>query len=183
MGVNFKDVMVALGQVEGYLGHDCSGIVSGIGSRVTNVCIDDRVCAMGRGTFSTTLECDALNAIRIPDEMTFPEGASIPLIFCTAYYSLVTVARLQPGESVLIHAAAGGVGQAAIMIAQMIGAEIFASVGHETKKEHLAAVYGLHRDRIFSSRGPHFGRQILEITNQMGVRCCLELPPWRALEN
>ena len=48
MGVNFKDVVVALGQVEGYLGHDCSGIVSEIGSRVTNVCISDCVCALGR---------------------------------------------------------------------------------------------------------------------------------------
>ena len=169
MGVNFKDVVVALGQVEGYLGHDCSGIVTEIGSCVTNVCIGDRVCALGRETFSTTLECDALNAIKIPDEMTFPDGASIPAIFCTAYYSLVTVAYLQRGESVLIHAAAGGVGQAAIMIAQMIGAEIFATVGHETKKEHLATVYGLRRDRIFSSRSPHFGREILATTDQKGV--------------
>ena len=101
--------------------------------------------------------------------MTFPEGASIPAVFCTAYYSLITVAHLQRGENILIHAGAGGVGQAAIMIAQMIGAEIFATVGHEKKKEHLAAVYGLRRDRIFSSRSPQFGRQILETTNQMGV--------------
>ena len=169
MGVNFKDVMVTLGQVEGYLGHDCSGIVSEIGSSVTNVCVGDRVCALGRETFSTTLECNALNAIKIPDEMSFPDGASIPAVFCTAYYSLVTIAQLRRGESVLIHAAAGGVGQAAIMIAQMIGADIYATVGNETKKEHLLAVYGLRADRIFSSRSAHFGQQIREATNQIGV--------------
>ena len=169
MGVNFKDVMVTLGQVEGYLGHDCSGIVSEIGSSVTNVCVGDRVCALGRETFSTTLECSALNAIKIPDEMSFPDGASIPAVFCTAYYSLVTIAQLRRGESVLIHAAAGGVGQAAIMIAQMIGAEIYTTVGNETKKQHLTAIYRLRSDRIFSSRSPHFGQQIREATNQRGV--------------
>ena len=169
MGVNFKDVMVTLGQVEGYLGHDCSGIVSEIGSSVTNVCVGDRVCALGHETFSTNLECNALNAIKIPHEMSFPDGASIPAVFCTAYYSLVTIAQLRRGESVLIHAAAGGVGQAAIMIAQMIRADIYATVGSETKKEHLVSVYGIRNDRIFSSRSPHFGQQIREATNQIGV--------------
>lgn len=169
MGVNFKDVMVTLGQVEGYLGHDCSGIVSEIGSSVTNICVGDRVCAIGREAFSTILECNALNAIKIPDEMSFPDGASIAAVFCTAYYSLVTIAQLRRGESVLIHAAAGGVGQAAIMIAQMIGADIYATVGNEIKKEHLVAVYGLRSDRIFLSRSPHFGKQVQEATNQIGV--------------
>ena len=169
MGVNFKDVMVTLGQVDGFLGHDCSGIVSEIGGGVTNVCVGDRVCALGRDTFSTNLECNALNAVKIPDEMSFPDAASIPAVFSTAYYSLATIAKLQRGESVLIHAAAGGVGQAAIMIAQMIGAEIYATVGHETKKEHLIAVYGLRSDHIFSSRSPDFGQQIREATNQKGI--------------
>ena len=169
MGVNFKDVMVTLGQVEGYLGHDCSGIVSEIGSSVTNFCVGDRVCALGRETFSTSLECNALNAIKIPDGMSFPDAASIPAVFCTAYYSLVTIAQLRRGESVLIHAGAGGVGQAAIMIAQMIGADIYATVGSETKKEHLVSVYGLRSDRIFSSRSPQFGQLLREATNQIGV--------------
>lgn len=169
MGVNFKDVMVALGQVEGYLGQDCSGVVSEIGKSVTNVCVGDRVCASGCETFSTVLECNSLNAIRIPEEMTFTEGASVLAVFCTAYYCLVTVAHLQQGESVLVHAGAGGVGQAAIIIAQMIGAEIYTTVGNDTKKEHLGALYGLRSDRIFSSRNPQFGRQIQEMTNQKGV--------------
>lgn len=66
--------------------------------------------------------------------MSSTDAASIPAGFCTAYYSLVAVARLQRGESVLTHAAAGGVGQAAIMISQMIGAEISATVGSEEKR-------------------------------------------------
>ena len=169
MGVNFKDVMVTLGQVEGFLGHDCSGIVSEVGTGVTKLCVGDRVCALGRDTFSTIMECNALMAIKVPDGMSFSDAASIPAVFCTAYYSLVTVAKLQRGESVLIHAAAGGVGQAAIMIAQVIGAKIYATVGHETKKEHLIAVYGLRSDRIFSSRSPDFGQQACQATNQKGI--------------
>ena len=101
--------------------------------------------------------------------MTFSEAASIPVIFCTAYYCLVTVAHLQRGESILIHAAAGGVGQAAIMIAQMIGAEIYATVGNDQKKEHLVTTYGLLTDQIFSSRNPHFGDQIRRATDERGV--------------
>ena len=169
MGVNFRDVMVLLGHIDGFLGHDCSGVVSEIGSGVTNVCVGDRVCALGRDTFSTNLECNALNAVQIPDEMSFPDAASIPAVFCTAYYSLVTIAKLQRGESVLIHAAAGGVGQAAMIIAQMIGADIYATVGNESKKEHLIAVYGLRSDRIFSSRCSDFGQEIREATNQLGI--------------
>ena len=169
MAVNFKDVVVALGQVDGYLGHDCSGIVTQTGGKVTHVSVGDRVCALGRETFSTVLECNALQAVKIPDNMNFTDAAAIPAVFCTSLYSLVNVARLQAGESVLIHAAAGGVGQAAIMIAQMIGADIYATVGSEEKKEHLMATYGLHRDQIFSSRTPIFAQQIRDKTHQRGV--------------
>ncbi|KAL8928323.1 MAG: hypothetical protein Q9172_001007 [Xanthocarpia lactea] len=169
MAVNFKDVVVALGQVDGYLGHDCSGIVTQTGGKVTHVSVGDRVCALGRDSFSTVLECNALQAVKIPDDMNFTDAAAIPAVFCTSLYSLVNVARLQAGESVLIHAAAGGVGQAAIMIAQMIGAGIYATVGSEEKKEHLVATYGLHRDQIFSSRTPVFAQQIRDKTHQRGV--------------
>lgn len=169
IGINFKDVVVALVRVEGYIGQECSGVVSEIGSSVTNVCVGDCVCASGCETFSTTLECNALNSIKIPDEKTFTDGASIPAVFCTAYYSLATVAHLRRGELVLIHAAAGGVGQAVLMIVQMFGADIYATVGSETKKEHLIAVYGLRSDRIFSSRSPRFGQQIREMTDGTGI--------------
>ena len=169
MGINFKDVVVALGQVEGYLGYDCSGIVSAVGDDVKHLSVGDRVCAAGRETFSTFIECNSLNAVKIPDEMTFAEAASIPAIFCTAYYSLITIAHLQQGESVLIHAAAGGVGQAAIMLAQVIGADIYATVGSDSKKEHLMNVYGLTQDRIFSSRSPYFSQQVRDATKQRGV--------------
>ncbi|KAL8964582.1 MAG: hypothetical protein Q9183_004352, partial [Haloplaca sp. 2 TL-2023] len=169
MGVNFKDVVVALGQVDGYLGHDCSGIVTAIGSKVTNVSVGDRVCALARETFSTVLECNALSAVKIPDDIAFTEAASIPAVFCTAYYSLINVARLQAGESVLIHAAAGGVGQAAIMIAQMIGAEIYVTVGSDWKKDHLVATYGIPSNHILNSRTAAFGQEIRELTHQRGV--------------
>ena len=101
--------------------------------------------------------------------MSFTDAASIPAVFCTAYYSLIKVARLQAGESILIQAAAGGVGQAAIMIAQMIGAEIYVTVGSEAKKEHLIATYGIPLNHISNSRTAAFGPEIRQLAHKRGV--------------
>lgn len=81
--------------------------------------------------------------------MSFEVAATIPVVYCTAFYSLVDLANLRKGESVLIHAAAGGVGQAAIILSQMIGAEIFCTVGSLSKKEHLMQEYNIPEDHIF----------------------------------
>jgi NADPH:quinone reductase-like Zn-dependent oxidoreductase len=93
----------------------------------------------------------------------------MPLIFLTAYYALVTVGRLQPDETVLIHAAAGGVGQAAIAIAQYIGAEIYATVGSPEKRQLLIEQYGIPDDHIFSSRDTSFAKGVMRATNGLGV--------------
>lgn len=85
------------------------------------------------GCFQTFARTKEVCVVRIPDDVTFEKVARIPVIFCTALYCLVDIAKLQEGESVLIHAAACGVGQAAIMLAQNIGAEIFATVSSEEK--------------------------------------------------
>src|SRR2546430_307801 len=105
----------------------------------------------------------------MPDYMTFEEAASMPLIYHTAYYSLVTIGHLEVGESVLIHAAAGGVGQAAIAIAQMVGAEIFVTVGSTEKKHLVMKEYGIPEDHIFSSRDLSFAKGIMRATSGKGV--------------
>lgn len=99
----------------------------------------------------------------IPEGMTPAAAASCATIYVTAYVALMDVARIQPGESILIHAGAGGLGQAAIQLAQMVGAEIFVTCGSIAKKNLLMEKYGIADDHIFNSRDLTFakGKEIL----------------------
>ncbi|KAK7927597.1 hypothetical protein PG985_004595 [Apiospora marii] len=174
VGLNFKDVLVALGNLAEYkLGVDVSGVVTRVGSAVTDLKPGDKVMTASCDTFATFVRFPAKGAITILEGMDFEEAASMPLIFLTAYYALITAGQLVKGEKVLIHAAAGGVGQAAIQIAQSIGAEIFATVGPEEKKQLLIDQYGIPEDNIFSSRDTSFHRGIMRATNGKGVDAVL----------
>ena len=168
--MNFKDIMVAMGQLsQPYIGVECAGVISAVGSKVTDIAVGDRVCAMSEGAYSTYARCLGTSVQKISDTMSFEHAATIPVIYCTAYYSLFDLGRLTRGESVLIHAAAGGVGQAAILLSQMAGAEIFATVGSTAKKEFLITEYGLPEDHIFYSRNTSFAKAIRLATNGQGV--------------
>ncbi|KAF5978633.1 polyketide synthase [Fusarium coicis] len=170
VGLNFKDVLVALGNLaEDKLGVDASGVITRVGSAVTDFKPGDRVMTASCATFATFVRFPAKGAIPIPEHMSFEEAASMPLIFLTAYYSLLTVGNLAQGEKILIHAAAGGVGQAAIMIAQQKGAEIFATVGSEEKRQLIKDQYSIPDDHIFSSRDTSFAKAIHRGTQGQGV--------------
>ncbi|UKZ47848.1 Type I Iterative PKS [Trichoderma virens] len=169
-GMNFKDVVIAMGQVASpYLGIECSGTISRIGSCVSCLKVGDRVCAMSLGAYSTFARCPASSAATIPDDMSFEVATSIPVVYCTAYYGIMDLARLEYGEKILIHAATGGVGQAAIQLAQMVGAEIYATVGSADKKKFLMDTYGIPETRIFYSRDVSFGPAVREATSSHGV--------------
>ncbi|PQE07313.1 polyketide synthase protein [Rutstroemia sp. NJR-2017a WRK4] len=168
--MNFKDIMISMGQLQStYIGVECSGIFRAVGSKVIDLAVGDRVAAMTEGAYSTYARCLATSTYKIPDDMSFEDAATIPVIYCTAYNSLVDLARLCKGEKVLIHAAAGGVGQAAVLLCQMVGAEIFATVGSVAKKEHLMKEYGISEDHIFYSRDTSFAEAIKHATNGEGV--------------
>ncbi|KAF5554613.1 polyketide synthase [Fusarium mexicanum] len=170
VGLNFKDVLVALGNLaEDKLGVDASGVITRVGSAVTDFKPGDRIMTASCATFATFVRFPAKGAIPIPAHMSFEEAASMPLIFLTAYYSLVTVGNLTRGEKILIHAAAGGVGQAAIMIAQQKGAEILATVGSEEKRQLIKDQYSIPDDHIFSSRDTSFAKAIHRVTQGQGV--------------
>ena len=169
-GLNFKDVILALGQLPGYyLGQECSGVVTRAGSNTLGLKIGDRVCAIAAGSIANTVRCKAECAVKLPEAISFSAGASIPLIYCTAQYCLAHVARLEPDETILIHAAAGGVGQAALMLAQALKAHVFATVGSQEKKEFLMRRFHIPGERIFYSRDTSFARDVLEATNGKGV--------------
>ncbi|KAK8130893.1 polyketide synthase [Apiospora sp. TS-2023a] len=169
-GMNFKDVVVAMGQVQQpYLGVECAGTVHRAGHNVSNLKAGDRVCAMSLGAYSTYARCLGTSAAVIPESMSFETAASIPVVYSTAYYGLVEVARLEKGQSVLIHAATGGVGQAAVQLAHLLGAEVYCTVGSEDKKQLLIDTYGVPAHRIYSSRSTSFGPAIREATGERGV--------------
>ena len=169
-GLNFKDVILALGQLPGYyLGQECSGVVTRAGSDTLALRVGDRVCAIAAGSVANTVRCKADCAVKLPDAIPFPSGASIPLVYCTAQYCLAHVARLKANETILIHAAAGGVGQAALMLAQASNADIFATVGSQEKKEFLMRNFQISEKRIFYSRDTSFAQDILDATNGRGV--------------
>lgn len=170
-GINFKDVMIGLGQVpfDHKIGVECSGIVSAVGSDVLDVSVGDRVCAMTEGGYANRVRVNSLLATKISLATDFTESASMVIVFCTAYLAIFDVGRLSEGDSILIHAAAGGVGQAAIMLSQMVKAEVFVTVGSTEKKDFLMNRYGIPEDHIFSSRDTTFEQELMDITSQRGV--------------
>lgn len=171
-GLNFRDVLVALGQLdETLIGHECSGIITHLGPNTeqSGLKVGDRVCALGKGRFASATRAFWTAVTKIPDDMSWEEAASIPIIYVTAYIALFDVARLEKGERVLIHAGTGGVGQAAIMLAQYIGAEVFATCSTEAKRKLLIEQYHLDSDHILSSRDTSFAQAIMAKTNGEGV--------------
>lgn len=172
-GINFRDVMTAMGQLESDLtGLECSGVVKRVGPLAatrSNLRPGDRVAALLRGHFADTVATDWTSVVPIPDSMSFETAASIPLAFVTSYISLVDMAHIQAGETVLIHSAAGGVGQAAVTLAQHIGAEAFMTVGSQAKRQFMTDKYGIPDDHIFSSRDHSFAAGIMQMTNGRGV--------------
>ncbi|KAK1979267.1 hypothetical protein LZ30DRAFT_783573 [Colletotrichum cereale] len=169
--INFKDVMIALGQIPGNgFGYDGAGIISRVGPRCQHARAGQRVMFVSvTGAFSTFVRVSELQTYPMPDAMPFTVAASIPVVYCTALYAIDYVARLRPGESILIHAGAGGVGQAAVMIAKQRGATIYVTAGSQVKRDLLIENYGIPPQNIFSSRDASFYDDIMHATMGRGV--------------
>ncbi|KUI53493.1 Lovastatin diketide synthase LovF [Cytospora mali] len=173
-GVNFRDVMLAMGQLHGHtdiLGIECAGIVRRVGrdAGAHGFKVGDRVFCMRQGFCKSRLRVEWLLAAHIPPNFTFEDAAALPVVFGTAYIGLYDVAGLQAGQSVLIHAASGGVGQAAIMLAQRVGADVFVTAGTAEKRQYLMDKYGIPANRVYHSRDASFGTGILRATSGRGV--------------
>lgn len=171
--VNFADVLVALGlypsfdgRVQG-LGLDFAGVVTAVGQGVSAVRVGERVAGMcDGGAWGTYLTCDARLVVAIPDALADSAAAAVLTTTATAMYGLCDLARIGPGDKVLIHSATGGVGQAAVAIARMVGAEIYATAGSEARRELLRASGISH---VYDSRTPDFADQIRRDTAGYGV--------------
>ena len=175
-GLNFRDVMYTLGLLSdeaienGFagpsLGLEFAGVVSEIGSAVTDFQLGDHVVGFGPASFSNSVITQSSAISHIPSGINFAAASTIPSTFLTVYYALHHLARLEPGEKVLIHGAAGGVGIAAIQIAQWIGAEIYATAGSPSKRDFLKMMGVQH---IYDSRALTFAEEILDATRNKGV--------------
>ena len=160
-GVQFGDVLVALGMIPdqewapgGTPRGEGAGVVVEVGSQVDDVALGDRVMGLLGMPYASVAVTDHRAVVPIPDGWSYAMAAAVPLAFLTAYRALVDVAAVQPGEAVLIHAAAGGVGTAAVQLARHLGAEVFATA-HPSKWEALVEL-GVDPDRIGSSRDAGF---------------------------
>ncbi|KAK7736708.1 Type I Iterative PKS [Cytospora paraplurivora] len=175
VGLNFKDVLVAIGlvaepeKIARGMGYDCSGVVTAVGPNVTKHRVGDRVVVCESGTFATSLNVSQLLCVGMPDDMSFEEGATMPLVFATASYCLLDAASLTKDMSVLIHAAAGGVGLAAIQLCKMVGADVYCTVGSEDKVQHLMEHCGIPRHHIFNSRDTSFLPGLMAMTDGRGA--------------
>jgi acyl transferase domain-containing protein/NAD(P)-dependent dehydrogenase (short-subunit alcohol dehydrogenase family)/acyl carrier protein/SAM-dependent methyltransferase len=168
-GLNFRDVLNALGEYPGDpgpLGAECSGHVVEVGSGVTGIAPGDEVIAIAKGALSTYVTVAGELVGRKPSGLSMEEAAAIPVAYVTARYALHHVGRLQAGDRVLIHAAAGGVGLAAVMEAQRVGAEVFATAGTEEKRAYLRSLGITH---VMDSRTSDYSEEILKLTLGRGV--------------
>jgi NADPH:quinone reductase-like Zn-dependent oxidoreductase/acyl carrier protein len=168
-GLNFRDVMLAMGLLnddvleEGLAGAvhglECAGRIVAVGEGVTAHRVGDRVFGFGMNSFATHVVGAEQSFIALPEGLPIEAAAGIPVAFYTAWYSLVELARLRAGESVLIHGGAGGVGLAAIQIAAALGAEVIATVS-SPDKEAVARLYGAAH--VYDSRSLAFADAVRE---------------------
>lgn len=173
-GLNFKDVLLALhlvpaaesAQSDGFiLGAECAGEIVRVGPGVTRWSVGDRVLAMAPHSFARYVTAPVDMVMPLPDTLSFEDGATIPIAFVTAAYALEELAKLRPGERVLIHAATGGVGQAAVQLAQRAGAQIFATAS-QAKWDVLRELGVGH---IMDSRSVSFADEIRQLTHDDGM--------------
>ncbi|QMU77447.1 SDR family NAD(P)-dependent oxidoreductase [Streptacidiphilus sp. PB12-B1b] len=175
-GLNFHDVITTLGldpdpEQQG-LGSEGAGVVLETGPGVDDLAPGDRVMGIFGGAFGPVAVADRRTIARIPSGWSFARAASVPVVFLTAYYGLFDLGGLRRGESVLVHAAAGGVGMAAVQLAAHAGATVFGTAA--PRKQQLLHASGLDEDHIASTRTVDFADRFLRTTGGRGVDLVLD---------
>ncbi|MEZ5586110.1 MAG: SDR family NAD(P)-dependent oxidoreductase [Sedimenticolaceae bacterium] len=175
-GLNFRDIMYAMGLLSdeavenGFagptLGMELSGVVTAVGPEVTDLGPGDEVIAFAPASFAERVVTPVTAVARKPPGWSFNAAATVPTTFFTAFYALHHLAKLEDGERLLIHGAAGGVGLAAIQLGRAMGAEIFATAGSDAKRD---VVRLLGADHVLDSRSLAFADDVLALTEGQGV--------------
>ncbi|MFE3146069.1 type I polyketide synthase [Streptomyces sp. NPDC059218] len=168
-GLNFRDIAVGLGLVatEKTMGSEGAGTVTETGPGVTGFTVGDQVFGVFERSLGPVAVADARMIRHLPDGWSHAEGASVPIVFVTAYQCLTEIARVSPGESVLVHTATGGVGLAAVQLARHMGADVFATAA--PAKHDVLRARGLDDDHMASSRSLEFEQHFRAATGGRGV--------------
>jgi acyl transferase domain-containing protein/aryl carrier-like protein len=166
--LNFHDVVSVVGLIadQSPLGSECAGMVTRVGKAVKRFRRGDAVVAITPGSFATFAIAPENRVISKPPTFSFETASAQGLVYLTADHCLREIAKIRPGERVLIHAAAGGVGLAAVQLCQRAGAEIYATAGSDTKRAYLQEIGIKH---VFSSRSLEFAAHIRHLTAGKGV--------------
>ena len=199
IGINFRDLMIGLGlypsnpDIPFFMGSDYSGIVTDVGEETSEFKPGDEVIALSgtspfiqeeeiisKGHFSSSINVFPDQVVYKPKNINFYEAATIPTVFLTSYYALYFLAQLKKDEKILIHSATGGVGLAAIQMAQEIGAEIFSTAGSVEKRDYLKSLGII---KIMNSRTLSFSEEIMEMTRGQGVDVVLNLLSGQAIQH
>ena len=162
-------------------GQEFAGVVTGIRAKGSGFDVGDRVCGFMTDSLRANGRCDPSTTIKVPKDMTFELAASIPVDYCTSYYALFYRAQIRPGESVLIHAGASALGQAALQCAKLADANIYTTVNNEEERNLIMELYDVPARRIFSTRTSTFAEIITKSTSSRGVDIVFNLLNSRTL--
>ena len=179
-GLNFRDIMLTMGLVpddaleNGFsgpaLGLEFAGVVSKVGSAVSEYKPGDRVLGFGSACFANKLVVPDYAVAPVPEDWSLDSAATAPIVFFTAWYAIKYLSRMEKGESILIHGAAGGVGIAAIQIANHLGLEVYATAGSDEKRDFLKMLGVKH---TYNSRSLDFCDEVMKDTAGIGVDAVL----------
>ncbi|MFB7636341.1 SDR family NAD(P)-dependent oxidoreductase [Streptomyces sp. NPDC056149] len=174
VGLNFRDVLIGLGMYPDAvaMGAEGAGVVLEVGSEVRDLAPGDRVLGMFSGQLGPVAVAHRPLVAAIPEGWSYERAATVPVAFLTAWYALTELAGLRAGESVLIHAAAGGVGMAAVQVAHHLGARILATAS--PAKWEAVRQLGVSEVELTSSRTLEFEQEFLHITQGAGVDVVLD---------
>lgn len=172
-GLVSRDLQAAMGRLDGddgLLGGDCAGVVTRVGQDCgTSIKPGDRVWMMAPGCTRQFPRADVKSVFKIPDSMTFEAVTSICVPTMTAYQALVEIGRLEEGDRVLIHSAADTMGQVAVQIAKIQGAEVFATASTPEKRQFLTERLNIPKDHILSTATGQFAQGVTRVTGGEGV--------------
>jgi NADPH2:quinone reductase len=152
-------------------GMEAAGVIDEVARDVTDLKPGDRVAYIGMGSYADYTRIRGNRVIRIPDELAFEEAAAFPIAVLTAWHMLHTCHRVEPGQIVIVHSAAGGVGIAAVQIAKAAGARVFGTVSSDAKKD-LVRQYGA--DEVINYETSDFAAEAMRLTNNRGVDLILD---------
>ncbi len=173
IGVNLADILMVQGKYQirpsfpFAPGSEAAGVVRAVGANVEGVSVGQRVIALvPYGAYASELVVRADHVHVLPDAMSFEHAAALTVVYHTAYFALVYRAKVEPGQTVLVHGAAGGVGLAAVQIAKALGARVLATAG-SAEKRALACAQGA--EEAYDSRDPAWVSEVLRATSDRGA--------------